>query len=195
MDINFIKENYKKFDNSKIETIALKEANTLKPEIVEILKAEVQRRNLNSNLINCIDSQIKELTEKDLIEYSELLRKHKCPNCNSKTNHINVSITGRVISVLIFTSYKKSLKVACPNCLDEMHNNANMVSAVAGWWGIPWGPINTIRSFIFNAKMKKNNRLEASDLYKSFILSNIGVLEQSKTEPEKLTNYLKKLNE
>ncbi|WP_460546212.1 hypothetical protein [Echinicola sediminis] len=93
------------------------------------------------------------------------------------------------------TNYEKSVKVACPNCLDEMHSEANTKSALLGWWGIPWGPIQTIRSLIFNSGMKKNNRTERPyDIFANFILSNIGILEKAKTEPEKLTELINRTN-
>ncbi len=155
MDLNDIRENYKKFDDWKIEKIASEEAGSLRLEVLDILKAEIKKRNLNLNLIDSVDSQIRELTESEFDEYCEILRNHPCPKCNSKTQKINATMVGRVVSILIMTNYEKFLKVACSNCLDEMHREANMKSALLGWWGIPWGPIQTIRSFMFNSRMKK----------------------------------------
>ncbi len=195
MDLNDIKENYKNFDDYKIEKIASEEANKLRPEVLDILKAEIKKRNLNLNLIDSVDSQTKELTESEFNEYCEILRNHPCPNCESKTQKINATMVGRVISMLIMTNYEKTLKVACSNCLDAMHSKANTKSALLGWWGFPWGPIQTIRSFMFNSSMKKNNRTEKpNEIFASFIVSNIGVMEKAKTEPKKLTEFINRTN-
>ena len=76
-----------------------------------------------------------------------------------------------------------------------MHNKANKKSALLGWWGFPWGPIQTIRSFIFNSRMKKNNRtVEPNEIIASFIVNNIGIMEKAKSEPEKLTELINKTN-
>ena len=195
MDLNDIIENYRNFEDWKIEKIASEEAGSLRPEVLDILKAEIKKRKLNLNLIDSIDSQTKELSESEFNEYCEILRNHPCPKCNSKTQKINATMVGRVISMLIMTNYEKSLKVACSNCLDEMHSKANMKSALLGWWGIPWGPIQTIRSFIFNSIMKKNNRTKKpNEIFVGFIISNIGIMEKAKTEPEKLTEFINRTN-
>ena len=195
MDLNEIRENYKNFDNYKIEKIASEDAGKLRPEVLEILKEEIKKRNLNLNLIDSVNSQTRELSEQEFNEYCQILRNHPCPICKSKTQKINATMIGRVVSILILTSYEKSLKVACSNCLDEMHSKANTKSALLGWWGFPWGPIQTIRSFIFNSNMKKNNRTEKpNEIFTSFIISNIGIMEKAKTQPEKLTEFIIRTN-
>ncbi len=195
MDLNDIRDNYKNFPDWKIEKIASAEAGSLRPEVLDILKAEIKKRNLNLNLIDSVDSQTKELTESEFNEYCEILRNHPCPNCESKTQKINATMVGQVVSMLIMTNYEKSLKVACSDCLDKMHSKANTKSALLGWWGIPWGPIQTIRSFIYNSSMKKNNRTEKPNgIFASFIVSNVGIMEKAKTEPEKLTELINRTN-
>lgn len=195
MNLNDIKENYKRFDDYQIEKIALEEANSLRPEVLDILKAEIKQRNLNLNLINSIDSQTKQLTNDEFNEYCEILKKHPCPKCKSKTQKINVTMVGEVVSMVIISDYDKSVKVACSNCLDDIHSKANMKTMLLGWWGFPWGPIYTIRSFIFNSNMKKNNRGEQSNqIFKNFVINNIGILESAKTEPKKLTEFINRIN-
>lgn len=195
MDLNDIRENYKNFEDFKIEKIALEEAGKLRPEVLEILKEEIKKRNLNLNLIDSVNSQTKELTELEFNEYCDILRNLPCPICKSNTQKINATLVGHVVSMLIITNYEKSLKVACSSCLDEMHSKANTKSVLLGWWGFPWGPIQTIRSFIFNSSMKKNNRtVKPNDIFASFIVNNIGIMEKAKTEPKKLTEFINRTN-
>jgi len=190
MDLNDIKENYSNFEDYQIEKIASEEASSLRPEVLDILKSEIKKRNQNLNLLNSVDSQVKEFNE-----YSEILRNHTCPKCKLKTNKINATMVGQVVSMILLVNYKKSLKIACSNCLDELHRKANIKSALLGWWGLPWGPIQTIRSFIFNSAMKKNNRTEKpNEIFTDFIVNNIGVLETSKTDPKKLTEFINRTN-
>ena len=105
MDLNDIKENYKKFEDWKIEKIASEEAGSLRPEVLDILKTEIENRKLNLNLLDTIDAQTKEITESEFNDYYNVLRNHPCPKCESKTQKINATIVGRVVSMLILTNY------------------------------------------------------------------------------------------
>jgi len=68
MDIEQIKKNYENFDDSKIEILAKNEAGSLEPEVIPILVNEIKKRNLDIDLIKGIESQTKELTEKEIQE-------------------------------------------------------------------------------------------------------------------------------
>ncbi|AUC16521.1 hypothetical protein BTO06_15785 [Tenacibaculum sp. SZ-18] len=195
MNLEDIRENYKKFDDWKIEKLATEEADSLRPEVVDILKSEIKKRNLNHSLINSVDSLTKKITDKDLNQYYEILKNHPCPKCKSKKQKINATFVGQVISIFVITNYDKSIRIACSDCLDIMHKKANIKSLLLGWWGIPWGPINTIRSLIFNFNMKKYNRTESqNEILVDFIIDNVGIMERAKTEPEKLTDFIIRIN-
>ena len=47
MDINEIKKNYENFDDEKLIILATSEINSLRPEVVPILNAEIKKRNLS----------------------------------------------------------------------------------------------------------------------------------------------------
>jgi hypothetical protein len=144
MNLEDIKENYRNFDDSDIERIATADSSLLEPEVLEILKAEIQRRNLDLSLVDSVDAQTKELSIEEFNEYCSILRNHTCPNCNSSKQNMNASMVGKVTSVVIWTSYEKSMKVACSDCLDKFHDKAITNSLLLGWWAIPWGPIQTV---------------------------------------------------
>lgn len=195
MDINDIKVYYSKFDNHQIEKIATEEVASLRPEVIEILKAEIEKRKLDPRLLDSVNSQLIPLNEDAFISYCELLQQQPCPICKSRTQKINVSMVGKVISMILITHYRKEVKIACSYCLDEMNKKAIIQTVFLGWWGFPWGPIDTIKSFIFNSKMKKNHRTTTpNEIYTSFVLGNIGVFEQAKTTPKKLTQLIHKTN-
>ena len=52
MNLNTIKSNYSNFDDLKIKNIALKESSSLRPEVIDILKAEIIKRDLSQDLID-----------------------------------------------------------------------------------------------------------------------------------------------
>ncbi len=196
MDLNKVKDHYQSLPDFKIERLALEEAASLEPAVIQILKNEVVRRSLGEELLKGIDVQINGLTDQELEGYCEMLRTHPCPKCNSKINPLQVSMIGEVVSVIFFTNYDKKMKVACAACQAEWNTKANTKSALLGWWGFPWGPIQTVRSFIFNSTMKKVNNEEAtSELFLSFVASNHGIFEAAKSNPERLTHFLRKMNE
>jgi len=195
MELDDIRENYRSFEDYKIEKIATEDVTKLREGVIDILKEEIQRRNLPKSLIKGIDAQTKELSEKEFDEYLSLIRNHTCPKCNSKTKKLNASIVGEVVSVVVFTNYTKKRKIACSNCLDELNNKAIGKSSILGWWGFPWGPIYTIKSIILNTKMKKKNHTsKPNELLQGFVLENIGYLEANKNNPEKITQLLNKTN-
>ncbi|GAB3667988.1 hypothetical protein GCM10028791_43500 [Echinicola sediminis] len=88
MDLNDIRKNYEKFDDWKIEEIASEKAGSLRLEVLDILKSEIKKRNLNPNLIDSVDSQTKELTESEFNEYCDILRNHTCPNVSLKAKRL-----------------------------------------------------------------------------------------------------------
>ncbi len=196
MNISDIKDNYKTFEDSKIKHLALNEVASLRPEVIEILKEEIKTRNLSENLLNSIEIQLHEPSESEINNYAEILKNHECPICKSKTQTLKISSIGEVVSIIVMTNYNKTLKVGCEDCLTELNNKAITKSAILGWWGIPWGPVQTIRSFIYNSQMKKNNRInQQNEHYHGLIYENIGVFEMAKKDPKVLTNLLRKINQ
>jgi hypothetical protein len=68
-------------------------------------------------------------------------------------------MTSEVISFIVFTQYKKKIKVGCGHCLDKANENALIKSTVLGWWGLPWGIIRTPGAISTNLKSKRTNPL------------------------------------
>ena len=70
-----------------------------------------------------------------------------------------------------------------------------LLSAVLGWWGIPWGIIRTPQAIALNLKSKRTNHLQDHNNYlRSFTLSVIGELETYKGNKEKLQQILMRQN-
>jgi hypothetical protein len=138
------------------------------------------------------DTVNRKYTIQELDRYCEIARDLNCPSCGSSDSRLNGTLTGEVYSFLILTTYKKKLKVGCPHCLNKANNEALLLSAALGWWGIPWGIIRTVQSIGLNLKSKRTNHSEGPNSYlKSFVLSKIGQFETYKDNKEELQQLVK----
>ena len=186
-----LRKNYESYDDSKLIRIATEEAASLRPEALVLIKQIIKERGLSANILAAVDVQVKPVDPGTLSKYTNLLRSQPCPICNSTANKLNATIAATVMSFIILTNYKKELIIACPDCLDKKNNDAMLKSALLGWWGLPWGIIRTIQSLILNNKMKNQNRLfESNDLLNGYVFNNVGRMEASKNNPEKLQELI-----
>lgn len=193
--IEQLRKNYEGFNDGKLIKLAIEGAQRLRPEALELLKEIIKERGLSENILKGIDAQFQEIDHQVLSEYTDLLRKLPCPVCNSSKEKLNATITGKVVSFIVFTNYEKEVKVACPDCLDKQNKDAMVKSVLLGWWGIPWGIARTIRALIFNTQMKKQNRLtEANDTFNAFVLERIGCIETNKNNPAALQELIKHIS-
>ena len=191
LDIENIARHYSRISDQELIRISTQDAKGLRPEVFEIIKKELDTRNLNPDLLKGAYAQNKEYSIDELTKYSEFLRNLSCPICGQTNKKLNGTTIYRIKSFLLFTIYKSKPIIACPECLDKNNNKAMISSALLGWWGIPWGLIKT-PSFIFrNLKAKKQNHLEnANDALLSFTLSNIGEIETYGTDMEKMSRLI-----
>lgn len=65
-----------------------------------------------------------------------------CPKCGGP-GPIDVHTSYIVWSIMILTSWKSRPEVCCRSCGNKAKLGGLCISAVAGWWGIPWGFIFT----------------------------------------------------
>jgi hypothetical protein len=66
----------------------------------------------------------------------------KCPNCDGY-GPIDMHKAHQVWSMLILTQWKSRPLVCCRSCATKQQLGGLLFSAVAGWWGFPWGLILT----------------------------------------------------
>ena len=190
-NIEQLRKNYERFDDRKLIRIATEEATSLRPEALELVKEIIKERNLSEDVLKGVEVQFKEVDEKTLNEYTELLRKLPCPVCKSTSDKLNATLTGNVISFVIMTNYEKDIKIACPKCLDKLNNKAMIKSALLGWWGIPWGIVRTSQALILNSKMKnKNHSYEPTEILTGFVSQRIGRIEASRNNKGELESLI-----
>ena len=70
------------------------------------------------------------------------LHQGSCPVCHGP-GPVDVHTSYRVYSFLIMTSWQNRPRLSCRGCGVKAKLADTAVSAVAGWWGFPWGFIMT----------------------------------------------------
>lgn len=195
IDIKFVEERYKGMSDAELIRIATQDAHGLTPEAMEVVKAEIRKRNLDEKIVKGVEAQNKTYTLEDIDAYCDIVSNLRCPSCGGTTERLNATMTGEVMSFILFTTYSKKIKVGCPHCLDKANNNALTKTAFLGWWGLPWGIIRTPQAIALNVKSKRTNHLpEHNNYLRSFALGKIGELETYKDNKEKLQQIVARQN-
>jgi hypothetical protein len=187
-----LKENYRRLSDEKLLRIAGEDAPRLRPEALVLLQQELATRGLADVATKAIAAQLREVSTAELADYCALLQAQPCPVCHATAQPLNATVTSKVLSFLVLTTWKKQFAIACPTCLDKLNRAASTSSAVLGWWGLPWGVIRTVQALAFNAKMAKANHLPyPNDLLKAFVVANVGRIEAVRDKPTDLQALLK----
>ncbi len=189
-----IRENYKRFSDSKIENIAKKESKALRKDVLVILKEEIEKRNLDKNLINWVETETKTY---DGIERISLIRKIQnlnCPKCAEKKDRLSGFEINQVVSVLLFANATRKEKILCLSCGKKEKLKAIVITFFVGWWskgGIlltPWILVKDLFNFLLINKLSDKiiNRL---------INENTGYFRRNGTENGTLSLLIKRRNE
>jgi len=191
IDIQFVKEYYQKKTDTELIQAVTTDAAGLTPEAQEVIKEEIIKRKLDPSVIKGLEAQNKTYTIEEVDNYCNLIRQLNCPICGTSHAALNATETSEVMSFIVFTQWKNRIKVGCPDCLDKANESALTTTALAGWWGIPWGIIRTIQAIVQNIKNKKTNHSDTpNDFLRSYTLSKIGILETYKDNKEKLQQII-----
>jgi hypothetical protein len=191
IDIEFVRQSYQKMTDEQLVRVATQDAAGLTPEAQEVVKEEIQRRKLDSNIVKGVKAQNRSYTIEDIDKYCEIIQKQNCPTCQSSFQKLNGTMTDEVVSYIFFTQYKKKIKIGCPDCLDKANNAALIKTATLGWWAIPWGIVRTIQSIALNLKSKKTNHIDTpNNFLRNFVLSKVGQLETYKDDKEKVQQLI-----
>ena len=193
LDINTIAESYARMSDRELEISATRNSAGLRPEIIEIIKKELFKRKMNLEILYGVMVQNSKLSMQDILKYAYILRTISCPYCRNPNKKINATITYTVQSFLIVTTSKKAIKIGCPECLEKQNKEAILSTAVLGWWGFPWGIINTPIYIWRNFQEKKHIFLDTpNNTFLSFTLSRIGEIETYKNDKLKLNEIIER---
>jgi hypothetical protein len=147
-----LRAQYQRLSDEDIERLANYEADQLIPEALAILKEEIKKRGLSDEFQIAADIQAKGIPEHEQEEIIRKISMFPCPLCGKKQNYLNGFNVMMVRSYIIFTMAEKRLIIACSECISNSAKSALIKNLFLGWWGIPWGPIRTIRSILLNLK-------------------------------------------
>lgn len=84
---------------------------------------------------------------------SAVTRVHQgtCPRCGGN-GPIDVTTSHKVWSAVFVTSWSSAPEICCRSCGRKRQVGRLVFSAVAGWWGFPWGlimtPVQVGRNFV-----------------------------------------------
>ncbi|KAA2238914.1 hypothetical protein F0L74_22120 [Chitinophaga agrisoli] len=192
IDIQLVKAQYAQMSDNELINFVTQDASGLTPQALEAAKAELEKRRLpHPRLSEALEAQNKAYTVSEVDQYCMLVRNLNCPGCNSNATPLNATLTAEVMSFILFTSYKKQVKVGCPTCLDKANNGALLQSLVLGWWGFPFGIIRTIEAIILYIRHKKHNHSElATEQLVNFATANIGLITAHKDNKEALQQII-----
>jgi hypothetical protein len=194
-DIEQLKITYKALTNDKLTYLAITEATSLRPEALEVLKAEIKSRGLDEDIASGIDAQLIDTGSLEFDGYVSLIRSQACPVCAGTTLPLNAAVVSTVKSFILLTRYKKKLMIACPNCLQNANQSATNTTALLGWWGLPWGIIRSVQALTRNVKAAKQVRTgKPTDTLISFVKTNIGVIEGVRKNKQSLNFMLDSVN-
>ncbi len=191
INIAFVRDTYQRMPDKELVRVLTQDAAGLTQEAQEVVKEEVKRRKLDPNIAMGIDAQQKTYTVAEIDAYCEIIQKLPCPKTGSTAEKLNATLTAEVMSLILFTDYRKNIIVGRPAVLDKANNAALLKSVLLGWWGIPHGIIRTIQAIGVNTKSKTTNHQGTpNDYLRSFVLSNIGEIETYKNNKEKLLEII-----
>jgi hypothetical protein len=74
-----------------------------------------------------------------------------CSICKKVTAQPRVLLFKSVVSVIVVTTRTPKQGIYCSDCARDVAFRATLLSAFFGWWGVPWGPIFTIKEVLSNA--------------------------------------------
>lgn len=190
MDISVIERTYANMSDSELIRIATVEAHGLRPEVFGIIEKEIQKRNLNLDMLNGVAVQNKLHTDEEIENYAKIIQKLPCPVCGQTLNKLNGTTFYIKKSFLIFSISEVDSIIACPDCLDSKNDEAIRTTALLGWWQIPFGLIGTPIYIYRNIKAKKNRTDIPNQVLLAYTQQHIGEIEAFKNDKEKLQEVI-----
>lgn len=131
-----IRENYKHFPDSKIENIAKYESKTLRKDAVKILIDEIEKRNLDKNLLTWVAAETKSYEGIERDSLIQKLQNLPCPKCSQQESPLYGFEINRITSILLFTFISRKEMVLCRSCGKMQKFYALLITFFSGWWSI-----------------------------------------------------------
>jgi hypothetical protein len=166
---------YQSLSSFELESIAFKQSVNLPPQALAALRKEMDRRGLSSSLRRGIEAQVRRWTKDDLAAFIEQYRHRPCPRCGVQGKTLNGVAAAVARSFIVTSTVRTKLIIGCSSCIKTELERLSRQSLLFGWWGIPWGPVYTVRALAVNSKAKTAaaSAEPTSELW-NYIASHVG---------------------
>jgi hypothetical protein len=166
---------YHSLSSFELESIALEQSVTLPPQALAALRKEMDRRGLSRSLGRGIEAQVRRWTKDDLATFIEQYRHRPCPRCGVQGKTLNGVVAAVARSFIVTSTVRTKLVIGCSSCIKKELERLTKQSLLFGWWGIPWGPVYTVRALAVNSKAKTAAAsAEPTPELWNYIASNVG---------------------
>ena len=162
--------------DERLLQIALHEAAGLTPEALAVLRSEIEARGINPVVAHAVEAQTRTLSRRDVDVLVAAIQKQPCPECGQTDRPLNGGVVADAKSFVVFTTFDQRTAVACPDCLAAQAKRAAFITAAFGWWGIPSGPIQSVKALRRDLRtIRQRERDEPSEALRAFVENNPGV--------------------
>jgi len=112
IDIEVIRKTYERKTDEELVRVVTQNSAGLTPEAIDVVKAELKRRNIDSGVARSVDAQNKQYTLEEIDAYCLIIQNLPCPLTGSTDKKLNATIVAEVISFIVFTNYSKNWLLA-----------------------------------------------------------------------------------
>ena len=174
LTIKELTESYKNFDDQKIVNLAMNESKSLREDAIPILENEIQRRNLDLNLLKWIKLERNFFKGTELLNLKNTIRNSECSECRKKFNNIQ----GFHIHYLsILDSNFDSEIIVCENCGKKLRNKSYLKTATYGF--LSFRGIVNVPFYFFGQLFASFSRQKTSErIIEEFIFQNTGLIRE-----------------
>ena len=145
---------YHSLSSFELESIALRESATLPPQALVALRKEMDQRGLSGSIRRGIEAQVRQWNKADLAAFIDQYRRRPCPRCGVQGKRLNGVVAAVARGFIVISFIRTKLVVGCSSCINAELARLSKQSVLFGWWGIPWGPVHTMRALAVNSKAK-----------------------------------------
>ncbi|MBS1571935.1 MAG: hypothetical protein JST62_06015 [Bacteroidetes bacterium] len=152
----------------------MNESKSLREDAIPILENEIQKRNLDKNLLNWIKLERNFFKGAELQNLKILIRNSECSECGKKFNNIQ-GFNIHYISILD-TSFDSNV-IVCDSCGRKLRKKSYLKSATLGFislYGILRVPFYFIGELIASFSRKKTSE----KIIEEFIFQNTGLIRE-----------------
>jgi hypothetical protein len=148
------RSSYARKSTEALLDLALRGARDLKPEALDLLRIELNARDIHPAIDRAIRFQLQPPSEGEKEALVARFRSLACPVCGRSESPLTASWVTRASYFLLFTRFHSELIVGCAPCIDAAATRANKSLLKFGWWSPPLGLVWSIQGFLRNRRTR-----------------------------------------